>query len=300
MEVRICKYCNKEFNYTTHGKEVDAKRGHFCGRDCYNLSVQYNKLNSLPNVEYLKSVLTSLEGTVTLSVLSEKTNFSKNRIRSAIRCDYKEWHISIKGYYKQDFSIRTSDKYKSKNKRIKECIYCGNLFEGHYNRKFCRMRCKDAFDTRKIIRADTCYVCGNHTDVTRGKQNSIPLCSDMCRAKLLNKGIKAQQLFDLMERLGITGTKEYMEDDLRNDITGAMLRIDFYSKEFNLAVEYHGEQHYAPKPYFDRGETLKDRQYRDQLKQNYIKSKGIDLVIWKYDMPVTEENVRKIFAKYIH
>ena len=299
MEIRICKYCNNEFKYQTHGAKIDAKRGHFCSRACFNLDVQKKKYEALPDVGYLTTIVLGIEGTVTLTKLSKETGVSKHRIRLAIGTEYIEWHTSVKGYYKSDTSFVHATEFKDKNRRIKECLCCKEVFEGHYNRKFCTMACKDKYDNSKIVRIDKCRVCGNDAQVSRGRQNSIPVCSQTCRAALLNKGMTAQRLFDIIEGLGIEGIRAYTTDALRNDRTGAMLKIDFYSRECNLAIEYHGEQHYISKPYFDKGGDLEERQYRDSLKREFLLTNGIEYVEWKYDTPVNEENVKKVFAKYL-
>ena len=72
--------------------------------------------------------------------------------------------------------------------------------------------------------------------------------------------------------------KEETFDDLRNDKTGRLLRIDFYLIDFNLYIEYDGKQHYI---YSEKGRFTKDKyeeiKYRDNLKNEYFKNKNLTL-----------------------
>lgn len=66
-------------------------------------------------------------------------------------------------------------------------------------------------------------------------------------------------------------------------------KFDFFLPDYNLAIEYNGEQHYIDKK--DRFDSLEKTQQRDRQKQNYCLKEGIELLIipyWEYS------NVEKI------
>lgn len=66
-------------------------------------------------------------------------------------------------------------------------------------------------------------------------------------------------------------------------------KFDFFLPDYNLAIEYNGEQHYIDKK--DRFDSLKLTQQRDKQKQEYCFRHGIELFIIPYwDYP----NIEKI------
>lgn len=62
------------------------------------------------------------------------------------------------------------------------------------------------------------------------------------------------------------------------------LKCDFYLPSFNSVIEYNGLQHYEPISVFGGIEGLIETQRRDTVKYNYLTSKGIKLIIIRYDI----------------
>lgn len=65
-------------------------------------------------------------------------------------------------------------------------------------------------------------------------------------------------------------------------------RYDFYIPEYNLIIEYHGEQHYKEFVKFESKLPLAERQERDSLKEREAKQQGYNYLIISYT------NFRKI------
>jgi len=61
------------------------------------------------------------------------------------------------------------------------------------------------------------------------------------------------------------------------------LNVDFYLVDLNIAIEFHGEQHYKPIDKWGGIEKLHDQQIRDQIKRDYCATNGITL----YEIPYT-------------
>ena len=59
-------------------------------------------------------------------------------------------------------------------------------------------------------------------------------------------------------------------DDCVNPKTGAKLKFDFYLPDYNILIEYDGIQHFQEESMCR--DTLKDRQYRDAIKNNWAKN----------------------------
>jgi hypothetical protein len=66
------------------------------------------------------------------------------------------------------------------------------------------------------------------------------------------------------------------------------LPFDFYLPDYNCCIEYQGEQHYGVlrNEFFGGEESLKKRQVRDSIKEEYCRRNGIYLLIipyWNFD-----------------
>lgn len=69
------------------------------------------------------------------------------------------------------------------------------------------------------------------------------------------------------------------------------LKFDFFIPEYNIAIEYHGEQHYIPVIFSSSKHKLSEiellhNQYRDNLKRNYCIEHNIMLI----EIPYWEKN----------
>ena len=67
------------------------------------------------------------------------------------------------------------------------------------------------------------------------------------------------------------------------------LPFDFYIPDYNLCIEYDGEQHFRPVDYFGGKDRLIYQQNHDKIKENYCKSKGINLLRIPYNKNIEEE-----------
>lgn len=69
------------------------------------------------------------------------------------------------------------------------------------------------------------------------------------------------------------------------------LRFDFYIKDFNLMIEYDGQQHFKPVEKFGGQEAFEKTKYRDSIKNKYCLDNNINLIripYWDY------KNIEKI------
>lgn len=80
----------------------------------------------------------------------------------------------------------------------------------------------------------------------------------------------------LLNELNIEYIGQYEFKDCVNPKTGAKLRFDFYLPDYNICIEYDGEQHF--KEIFYSHGNLSQRKERDQIKNNYCKENGIYLI----------------------
>ena len=61
---------------------------------------------------------------------------------------------------------------------------------------------------------------------------------------------------------------------------------DFYIPDFNLIIEYNGEQHYKEYPFFHRKpDSFNGQLMRDFIKKDYAEENGYDFLVipyWQY------------------
>lgn len=73
---------------------------------------------------------------------------------------------------------------------------------------------------------------------------------------------------------------------------GERLRLDVYCPKYQLAVEYHGRQHFEYVEFFHKDAQGYDEHYkRDIRKVELCKEKGIALVVFRYNDVLTEDIV---------
>lgn len=70
-----------------------------------------------------------------------------------------------------------------------------------------------------------------------------------------------------------------------------MLKFDFYLPDFNLCIEYQGEQHYKPVQFWGGIEGLITSRKRDKIKRDYCKTNGIKLLEIKFSSFSEIENI---------
>lgn len=77
----------------------------------------------------------------------------------------------------------------------------------------------------------------------------------------------------VLQELCIDFDREKTFSDCKNPKTNTLLRFDFYLPDYNICIEYDGEQHFK---YRETGwntkEYLKEVQYRDKIKDEYCKN----------------------------
>jgi hypothetical protein len=124
--------------------------------------------------------------------------------------------------------------------------------------------------------------CGNvykviPTNFLRGKR--CPFCTDTPKGELI--------IIKILDKLGINYDYQKTFDDLKDD---RLLSYDFYLPDQNILIEYQGLQHYQPIDYFGGETKFKIQQKHDQMKLNYAKKHGYNLIL----VPYTVDTLPKI------
>jgi hypothetical protein len=81
---------------------------------------------------------------------------------------------------------------------------------------------------------------------------------------------------------------------LKNPESGSNLELDCYNKEFNLAVEFNGEQHYRfPHKHITTYEEFAAQARRDIFKKEQCDRNGVHLIVVPYHVKNIPEFIRK-------
>lgn len=122
--------------------------------------------------------------------------------------------------------------------------------------------------------------CGNEK-ITLGKSLRAGLV--LSCGCLHSKG--EAKITKILKEMNINYISQYHTNELKNN--NYFLYFDFFLPNFNVIIEYQGEQHYFPinRGYHDRS-SFTELKKRDELKRKYCKEKGIKLV----EIPYTEYN----------
>lgn len=191
-----------------------------------------------------------------------------------------------------------------------ECIYCGKKHEitgtdlkrGH--KKYCenpecRLKRKlksisgpnhidlsgQTFGKWKVIEyshtdshGEIYYLCecscDKHTRRPVQARNLRNGRSQSCGCKTSSKG--EDKIAEMLNELNIKYLYDTTKLNCINPKTKAKLRFDFFLPDYNCCIEFDGEQHFEECSRC--GDTLIDRQYRDNVKNNFCKEHNIKLI----------------------
>ena len=133
-----------------------------------------------------------------------------------------------------------------------------------------------------------CIICHKHgefwqTPNTHLRGSGCPKCNKY-------KGEIAIRNFLIKNQIEFEEQKKFKGCEYKRQ-----LKFDFYLPQYNLCLEFDGEQHFKPHDFSSKLDekrkikNLKLVQHRDQIKTDYCKSHNINLLRIKYDEDVEEK-----------
>lgn len=134
---------------------------------------------------------------------------------------------------------------------------------------------------------------------TNNNQNAFWLCECECGTICSINGIDLRRkhtescgcihsrgenkIIDLLKNNDIIYIKEKTFDTCIYPETKTKLRFDFYLPDYNIVIEYNGEQHYQTNEHgWNTKEALEKTQCRDEYKKQWCKENNIPLIIIPY------------------
>lgn len=106
-------------------------------------------------------------------------------------------------------------------------------------------------------------------DLFEGRNRGCPKCYQF-------KSAGEQRIRDYLDKKGIS----YIPQKTFAPLNKSKYRFDFFLPEFNLAIEYQGEQHFRDNNFFK--DKLSAVQNRDNIKKQYCLNNNIELLEIKY------------------
>ena len=117
--------------------------------------------------------------------------------------------------------------------------------------------------------------CGNIINVTTGNltRGHTGSCGCLIKSKM------ESYIADILTSENINFIEQYTFDDCKNV---NLLPFDFYLPDYNVCIEYDGEQHYYPIEYFGGIKSFEYRKNNDKIKNTYCKNNNINLIRFSY------------------
>lgn len=177
------------------------------------------------------------------------------------------------------------------------CSKCGKVYQ--YNSREFIEKAKsihgDKYNYNNVNYVNTStlidIICPTH-----GKFLQTPEChlrGQGCPKCEHSKGEMKVELYLKQNNIKFTSQHKIPIDKSIN--SSGIAKIDFYLPDYNLFIEYNGEQHYIPIKHFGGQITFEHQQKRDQYVRSYCKENNIKLLEIRYD-----EDIEKILYENLN
>lgn len=149
---------------------------------------------------------------------------------------------------------------------------------------------KGKYDYSKVeyVNSDSkiCIICPKHgefwqTPHSHCSKNGCPLCANEIN-------VYEQRLFSFLKEQNLN-----IEYQKRFKWLGKQ-SLDFYLPDYNIAIEYQGEQHFEPVKKYGGFDTLLKTMERDKRKYNSCNKNGIKIIYFTYNKKHPKEYIDKI------
>ncbi len=311
---KICQYCGKEYEVPESQKD----RSKFCSDKCFRAS-RNTQVECV--CDYCGTTFKTQKSKRDKAIANNKQLFCSKECAKNIQKPKWDDIVSLfdaRGYIllsTEYVNAKTKLKYlcpEHLDKGIQEITY-GNLKAG-FGCRFCGFErtvaarrlsfeyVKEVFARNDMILLDQeyinanqplKYICKHHPEVGVQYKCLANAYTQHCPYCHQNKGENAIKSYLIEHDIKFIPRKTY--DNLRG-INGGKLSYDFFLPEYNLLIEFQGEQHESPVEFFGGEEQFKIQQEHDLRKREYAKQHKINLLeIWYYDF----NNIEKILSKQL-
>ena len=301
--IKICQYCGKIYYVDKSQKD----RSRFCSDQCFrksrNTRISYSCDYCGKEFLVRKSKINKcLEG---------ETKYLCCSSECAKNIQKPKWEDIVSLFSERGYILKSTEYINAKTKleyicldhadygsqyitynNLKNgcgCKYCGKE-RAVNSRRLSFENVKQIFNYHDMILLDQeyinsntplAYICKYHIEVgiqymalSNAYKQHCPFCN-------IIKG--EDKIYNYLSEHNIQYARHKSYDDLRG-LKGGKLSYDFYLPNFNLLIEYQGEQHERPIDIFGGEEQFKIQQEHDKRKREYAQNHYIKLLeIWYYD-----------------
>lgn len=202
----------------------------------------------------------------------------------------------------QERSASTWNYDSCRHKKVEHvCLNCEEVFMARdrgLRTKFHSKKCRSEYQTKTNSTIKVCP-CGNEFMVKNSIAKTYVFCGS-CRKNNLRypTSVMAMNIVKWLEEGKFTVEKEKTFEWFydRNKPKGRF-RLDAFLSDYNIGIEYDGEQHF--KPCFTSDQKLVEKiKYRDKLKTKLCNANDISIIRFKYNEPINKGYVlMKIYAE---
>lgn len=301
--IKFCHYCGKKY----YVEKSQADRTKFCSDECFRKS----KNTQMP---YLCDYCGN-EFLVRRSKVDKRLNGDTKYLCCSSTCAKEiqkpKWE-DIVSLFKEHNYLLLSDCYVNAKTKLEYicqthmeyglqyvtynnlkhgfgCRYCGTERTAETKRLLFD-EVKKIFDRHDMILLDQeylntqqklKYICKHHPDVGVQYMATVNAYKNYCPYCNIAKGEK--EISDFLLQHNIKFDLHHSYDDLVG-VGNGKLSYDFYLYDYNLLIEFQGEQHEHPIDIFGGEEQFAIQQEHDRRKRNYAQNHNIDLLeIWYYE-----------------
>lgn len=312
---KICQYCGKEYSVP----QSQYNRSRFCSDKCFRLSrnTQASYICDYCGREFLVQ-----QSKVDKLLLGERKYLCCSK-ECAKNIQKPKWE-DIEALFEERGYILSSNEYINAKTKLEyicpnhqeygpQYITYNNLKQG-FGCKYCGI--ERTADSRRLSFAEAKEIFAKHDMILleqEYKNTTIPLkyiCKhheefgvqymalsnaykQHCPHCNLAKGEDKIAHYLLEHNIQFISQQSY--NDLRG-VGGGKLSYDFYLPNFNLLIEYQGEQHEHPVEAFGGLEQFNIQQEHDRRKKEYARTHGIELLeIWYYHFSDLEQILNNKF-----
>ena len=329
--IKICEFCGKEFN-------ANRAKAKFCSRECshknMNKKITCKCDNCGKNIEKKRDEYNKSKNHF---CSQECKAMYGHELRKCKLCGtiFDTTKGANKIYCSHECAINDISHNQLTNRELIVCKECGNSFEAvkSAHQSFCSMDCKYSWlkrhpsqntvkmlANRKRSSVDNFYLKYNNMDTTIELLDEyIPGNKIHCKCKIHGQEFYMTPYNILEGKNGCTqcymskGENKIGQYLTSNNIDYCMyykfddckdqraLPFDFYLPDYNILIEYDGEQHYHPVNYGGISDEEANKNFNvvqkhDRIKTNYCKQHGIPLIRIPY---FEYDNIENILEQQI-
>lgn len=317
-EGRGCLQCNKENDFNNRWENV-VKEIYNVHKDKYiipeNAKTHFKTMwSKIPLIckdhgEFLSTISNCIDGSGCPECNPRKKKDTKWFIEEASKINFK---FGLKYDYTK--TVFTG----AHNKLIITCLNCEEDFEqfphNHLNGGGCN-NCSNLLKRKGNLQFQedfekvhgTGFILEEYTTSMTKIKVICPLKHEFyIKPNDLLQGVGCYQCYNINNSSkGVGRIRKYLVDkdikfevekifkDCKNPKTNNNLRFDFYIPEYNICIEFDGQQHFKDIPLFGGAKEFINMRFRDSIKNEYCKNNNINLIRISYK----DKNIEEILNK---